>query len=151
MDHLDRTVRWTSLTDQLNRKLDGPAERTVGWTCWTEQFFFFETLVRLNIRRFSFVHCHSFWLLVLEGFLDDLLRKKTKLQNWRLPKLEFDTNQVLFLFLFLVQPRGNKSGLWLSDENWDYWTDFLLKIQTPPNFQLNLKFCNFIDQKFSDK
>ena len=89
--------------------------------------------------------------VLLEGFLDDLLRQKTKLQHWRLPKLEFNTNQVLFLFLFLVQPRGNKSGLWLSDENWDYWTDFLLKIQTPPNFQLNLKFCNFIDQKFSDK
>ena len=34
--------------------------------------------------------------------IDDLLRKKTKLQNWRLPQLEFDTKDQILLGILLI-------------------------------------------------
>ena len=64
---LDRPAGRTSWTDQL----DGPAWRTsrtdqldwpAGRISWMDQFFLFEALTSLHIRRlmFQFVHCCSF-------------------------------------------------------------------------------------------
>ena len=134
MNKLNEPARWTSQTDQLDRpagrtiwtdQLDGPAGQTswtnqldrppkqtqlnrpAGQTSWTDQFFLFEAMASLHVRRliFQFVHCPSFRVRWRPCFY--LINRMEKMgQQFFLAQLK-NILIVRYLFKKIVYPKNN--------------------------------------------